>query len=324
MNESSTIHHRSAFVLSFEYTRDQREANMWQLLLSLSILILLLLWVIVLSPTRRNYYSESSYDCRNRLDCSLNGRCNASRECECNVGWKGSYCQMLDLEPAYNGSGLQSYLDNNRTSSWGGSVLVDDEGVWHMWYSEITHHCGIHRWLTNSQVVHAISRGKSWNFTPQEVLFPIFAHEPIVTRTSDGMYVMYLTLNPDGKAADEPTCHCKNGNSNSGREDGCAYEPSGSSKKEWYHSYMTYSESPYGPWSTPQSLGHVDPSNKNCDLNLSPVIHANGSALFWTRWNIWYADDWKNVSSYRDLGPAPDFNHNSTWEGEDPSMVCMY
>jgi len=282
---------------------------------AVSIFVLFLFWAAVVSHN----YHQYPYDCRDPFDCSLNGECGAGSKCQCYVGWTGTHCQTLDLEPALNGSGLQSLLYQNRTSSWGGSVLVDDEGVWHMWYSEITHHCGIHRWLTNSQVVHAINRDGSWRFTPQEVVFPIFAHEPIVARTSDGMYVMYLTLNPNGKASDEPTCHCEDGNSNSGREKGCYHEASGSRKQEWYRSYMTYSESPYGPWAKPQSLGHIDPGI-HVDLNLAPVIHANGSALFWTRWNVWYADDWKNVSTYRDLGQAPDFSHNSTWEGEDPSM----
>jgi hypothetical protein len=56
------------------------------------------------------------------------------------------------------------------------------------------------------------------------------------------------------------------------------------------------------------------------DLNLAPIIFANQALLAWTRWDIWIAQDWKNVSYYKD-GSAPNWNDpNGQWEGEEPSM----
>ena len=68
-----------------------------------------------------------------------------------------------------------------------------------MWASEITRHCGIHRWISNSIVVHAVSEGPpEWNFERKEEVFPLFSHEPIVARAPTGEYVMYFT-HFDGK-----------------------------------------------------------------------------------------------------------------------------
>jgi hypothetical protein len=38
-------------------------------------------------------------------------------------------------------------------SSWGGSVLLADDGKYHMWAAEMTEGVGIKAWITNSQVL---------------------------------------------------------------------------------------------------------------------------------------------------------------------------
>lgn len=253
------------------------------------------------------------------LDCSFNGEAVKGR-CVCDPGWQGEFCHQLKLGPARNGSGLDQLHDPSKNiSTWGGSVVKGDDGRWHMWASEITRKCGIHRWITNSIVVHAVSDGPSsnWHFERKAEVFPLFSHEPIVARAPTGEYVLYFTHYP-GDGSDAPTCNCTDGNSASG-EDGCANEPGGGKDKAWGVSYFSHSKSPDGPWSEPVSLLPVQKINQT-DMNLAPVIRPDGSAIFWTRWDIWEADDWKNVSTYRDVGQAPDFGNGAPWEGEDPSM----
>lgn len=47
----------------------------------------------------------------------------------------------------------------------------------------------------------------------------------------------------------------------------------------------------------------------------------NGSMLSWNRWDdIIICTDWKDPTSCKDTGQAPDFSHGSMWEGEDPSL----
>jgi hypothetical protein len=70
-------------------------------------------------------------------------------------------CHQLKLKPASNTTGLNQLHTAAKTSTWGGSVLRHDDGKYHMWASEITRHCGIHRWISNSVVVHAVAPGDS-------------------------------------------------------------------------------------------------------------------------------------------------------------------
>ena len=254
------------------------------------------------------------------LNCSFNGECSADGTCQCGRGWTGTFCQQLDLLPPHNGSGLDLLHGKAATSTWGGSVLRHDDGKYHGWFSEISRHCGIHRWVTNSVISHAVSDGPpAWSFKRKEEVFPLFSHEPIVARAPrTGEYVMFLTHYP-GSAADAPICNCTDGNSHSG-EAGCASEI-GCGVNKTLFSYFSSAPGPDGPWSALTSLAGVQPGINRTDLNLAPVILADDSLVAWTRWDVWRAANWSNASSYADTGQAPDWNDpTGQWEGEDPSM----
>jgi hypothetical protein len=203
-----------------------------------------------------------------------------------------------------------------------------------MYASEISRHCGIHRWVTNSIVVHATSRGaaENWRFVRQAEVEALFSHEPIVAKAPTGEFVVYLT-HYNGDAADCPICNCTDGTSKSGGGD-CASECGGGKNKTLF-SYFTYSTDPAGQnpkWSpltslcAPQMGGDAkcgpNKGNPHVDMNLAPVIRHDGSMLAWTRWDIWNCLDWRNASTCHDTGQAPDFNTSppTPWEGEDPSM----
>ena len=272
------------------------------------------------------------------FNCSFNGALAASGStCECASGWTGRYCHQLDLLPAQNGSGLDQLHAEPFISTWGGSVLYDNATEqYHMYASEITKSCGIHRWVTNSIVVHAVSKGPpAWKFERKGEVKGLFTHEPIATRAPTGEFVVYVTHYP-GDASDCPVCNCTDGSSASGGGD-CAGECGGGKNKTLF-SYFTYSKQPDGPWSPLQSLcatqmggdascvsGNINTSNGNphTDMNLAPVIKPDGSLKAWTRWDIWEASDWKDSTTYKDTGQAPDFNMSppTPWEGEDVSSV---
>lgn len=308
------------------------------------------------------------------FSCSYNGVCKireatSKSYCNCDPGWTGIYCEALDLLPVINGSGLQDLLTMEDTSTWGGSVVYNPQDkLYHMWYSEITHHCGIHRWVSNSVVNHAVSLGPKtmdvvpWRFQPvksfssastkddddddntqHQPLFPIFTHEPIVVQDPiSHEFVLFVSHYPNGSATDTgQICHCQDGNTASTTDKDCDGEE-GLGKNQTMYSYFTTSSSPYGPWSELQSMESVTPvGQRHVDLNFSPLLlksypHDNrnknnnstvfsslssSSLLAWTRWDIWIADDWKNLSTYKVDGQAPNFSSpNGHWEGEDPSM----
>ena len=199
-----------------------------------------------------------------------------------------------------------------------------------MMYSEILYSCGIHTWLGNSVVSHAISKGArdNWKFTkvhpPMESVPPfsrIFSHEPVLVRDPRTQeYVVFFT-HYHTTAWDGPSCNCTDGTSASGN---CEAER-GVSRNKTMYSYFSTAKSPFGPWSQNiVSLKSVQGTKRKLiDMNLSPILLSNDSAIAWTRWNIWSTKSnrtWRDPSSWVDLGQGPDFHNNATWEGEDPSL----
>ena len=55
---------------------------------------------------------------------------------------------LMFTRRSYCTQGLHTVDGGGNVSSWGGSVLQDDDGVWHMWAAQFTQHCGINNWDT--------------------------------------------------------------------------------------------------------------------------------------------------------------------------------
>ena len=142
----------------------------------------------------------SPYTCSNDFDCSYNGMC-VHGKCSCEPQFKGDACDAFNFAPLdiSKGEGLRTIRHPGyvQVSSWGGSVLLDDDNVMHMWAAEMTDSTGIKAWLTNSQVVHAVANNsaKPFHFQRNEVVWPVFSHEPTVSRAPTGEFVMYFTTN---------------------------------------------------------------------------------------------------------------------------------
>ena len=257
--------------------------------------------------------------CSTPYNCSLNGAC-VGGACHCDQGWTGRYCSQLDLLPVVNGSGLQQLRGpgsaGRKTSTWGGTVLYDNEtGTWHMWAAEMLHHCGIHRWVTNSVVSHATSTSPDGTYTRQDQPFPLFTHEPTATRGPSGEFVIYVTHHKGTPAGSGTTCTCTDGNSRSGSLGGtsCINEVPNC---DWNRdpqikpiltnctmiTMMSWAKNPNGPWSPLVPLTFQ--SNPYSDSNFAPIIFADGSLLGWTRSSIVRASDWRKVETYKDTGGA--------------------
>ena len=59
----------------------------------------------------------------------------------------------------------------------------------------------VYRWVTNSIVVHAVSKGgPEWRFRRQSEVKGLFTHEPIVARAPTGEWVVYVTHFPGTSA----------------------------------------------------------------------------------------------------------------------------
>lgn len=228
-------------------------------------------------------------------DCSLNGACHAGT-CRCDAAWSGSACSVLQVLPATRAAGLHSMKDGRNVSSWGGSV-VELDGEWHMYASQMVNHCGINAWTENSHIVHATSSSPGGTYGVKDVVFPVFSHEPNVVTVPpsaagpDGeRLAMFFTAAIPSK---RKVCNCT---------DGSTSGPCGGTNKEG-GTYVSWARSAAGPWSEPALLW-VDPA-RGSDTNLAPVILENGTLVgIWRRWRAgsWprlaTATHWRDASSY--------------------------
>ncbi len=241
--------------------------------------------------------------CSSDADCSFNGACQQG-ECRCDAAWSGPSCGSLRLLPASRGAGLRAVDDGHNTSTWGGTVSLDNAtGKLHMWASEMAGHCGIGAWKINSFVVHAVADKDSPDMFKRveggshgtDMKFPIFTHEPSVSRAPSGEWVLYWSGYPPNKGLGPPCLNaCTDGwTPKNISAYGCKLPRGGSPP-----TYMSWSTSPNGPWSPP-----VEVLAAPWDTNLAVVILANGSAVGTARRSgmpvyLVTAANWKNGSSY--------------------------
>eukprot|EP01060_Flectonema_neradi_P014030 TRINITY_DN2074_c0_g1_i2.p1 TRINITY_DN2074_c0_g1~~TRINITY_DN2074_c0_g1_i2.p1 ORF type:complete len:496 (+),score=83.00 TRINITY_DN2074_c0_g1_i2:95-1489(+) len=248
--------------------------------------------------------------CETNDDCSRNGNC-VNGFCSCFPQWTGAHCSVLNLIE----TGTDLGLEQTDISTWGGSVLYDEtDGLYHMWAAEMINSCGIRAWRTNSQIRHATSPDPlTVPFTPKEVVFGVFAHEPTVTRdpsTGDFLIIFTAMFAPNIPCTNHSCDTCSMGTTTN-NETICPGPKNcnASAPHLPMSSYMSYSSSSNGPWSEPQLL----PSPISGDTNLAPLILKNGSLVGLGRPPyVWRSDDWRNASTYtfeKAAGPL---------HGEDP------
>ena len=246
--------------------------------------------------------AAQKFPCTTSADCALNGICLSST-CACDPAWDSVDgarlgCSALALQPAVRGAGLHTVDGGRNTSSWGGSVLQDEAtGLWHMFASEITEHCGIASWTFNSRVVHATSPTPLGRFVRDAEFSGVFSHEPTAVRdpTTKEWAVFYTSLIPSGR----PLCNCSDGSSTAACKALQKFGKQGPT-------FVAWAPSPTGPWSPPLQL--LSEGAREGDTNLAPYIFPNGSLV-----GIWRthpgavpgsiphlvtAGHWKNASSY--------------------------
>ncbi len=219
--------------------------------------------------------SAAAAACTSDLDCSLNGRCTKAGRCECIPAWKGEQCELMHLlGTTPPGAGYRYKTLGGPETSWGGGVLRDDSGTYHMWAAELINHCSMGDWLANSQVVHATSKSLTGPFKRQEVVWPVFAHEPNTVRAPTGEYVMYWTATRNHKIPTMLSKSCECRASNQGKQLRCNGE------RDWsvdLLTYMSYTTDPNGGnWSAPVEIPQEAPL---IDSNFAPVIMPDGSLI---------------------------------------------
>jgi hypothetical protein len=184
-----------------------------------------------------------------------------------------------------------------------------------MFPAQFTQHCGVNQWNTNSKVVHATSRTIGGEYQIKGDVWPEWSHEPKVTRAPSGEFVMLFAM--DKSKANNATfaAVCKNGTVV--RPSPAADE--GVNGAVGLRNWMSWAQSPDGPWSKPVSVEEVFTTvehvhHANC-TNLVISIANDGSMTgLWRRCctalpnqgiegpsSIIYtvrASHWRNVSTW--------------------------
>eukprot|EP01084_Bolivina_argentea_P268720 456516_1 len=261
--------------------------------------------------------------CTSDFDCSYNGKC-VDKYCECSPQWTGEHCAQLNLLPTDKSSGYQYNIDNQKVSSWGGSVVYDNKtGIHHMYAAEISEFCGIDAWQPNSIVIHAQSEPNKplGTYSRMEEIDDIFSHEPDAIKDPiTGEYVVYYShVYPPPTGPDDPCTNCSNGVTYFCNNSIIPNDP------YIIYTYMTYSSNPSGPWSDGMNVPGID---TGIDSNLAGIIFPNhtfiglfrggGSTDGWLRME---ATNWKKANTYKTHGKI---NLPDGYGAEDPYLWYDY
>lgn len=197
--------------------------------------------------------------CASDLDCSLNGLCGEDGLCACDVPWSGETCGLLVMEPAAPG-GLYGFDPN--VTSWGGNVLEGDDGLFHLFVSEIDG--GLASWTQKSQCVHATSANIQGPFQRADVAVGAQCHNTAPIRDpvsgeylifhigsgpSSGSSFMHHSSSPDGPWL--PALTTPGGCNNPAPE----FHPNGTLFVICSSGDVTSAPSWDGPWTAKRSIG---------------------------------------------------------------------
>ena len=217
--------------------------------------------------------------CTTSADCSgYNGDCDTSTgQCACHLGWSGTTCATV----AFSAGARRAF--NSSLWTWGGSMARDDDGLIHMFASELTNDCGILHYCSNSRVIHLTAddplgpykrQGVALDPRPPPAWDSGAVHGPTIHRVSGGRWALfYMGTNNswDPKDGKHPNCTVKidpNQGDRSSRRLGLALAPS-----------------PWGPWVRyPAPIfgpGHRSKGEWDFEdvSNATPILLQNGTTI---------------------------------------------
>ena len=189
--------------------------------------------------------------CSDDMDCSLNGQCTKSI-CVCDPAWRDSdngkeRCSILntlpfpnDYVPAYGGPRTSTVWQHQNLTSWGGNIIQDSEGKYHLYVSAMAGgagtvllavfcscSCSVSRFLSHriflfcfvlfcfgaglggwgsiSECHHATASDPMDVFRYHDTVLAPECHNASPLRAPNGSYLLFHIGSGSWNAADSPT-----------------------------------------------------------------------------------------------------------------------
>lgn len=265
--------------------------------------------------------AASASACTSDDACNLNGVCVAGA-CACDAAWTGATCGLLDVDPLEVGASGMNELP--RSSSWGGSVVfAAEDGLFHMFFSEILGHCPMASWGTNSACFHATSASAIGPFANKSQVIGAWCHNALIRQAWDENGAIYLLWHIGDGSEPGRVVNCTEASSATS----AAPTPTAHRAAGGYTNWISYSRSIWGPWVPlgENVLPGGAPGSWDANVvNMAPFPLANGTVLLGYRGSdalhveklgAAIASNWSGP--YRSVTPAAPIV-NAT--GEDPAL----
>ena len=153
--------------------------------------------------------------CRSIHDCLGGGEC-VGGACVCDAMWTGTHCVAMDLLPvdaAVAGfpRSPASGLPTNETFPWGGALIQDDDGIFHLFATEWLNNCPMRydTFTTSTHIAHLTSTRATGPWIRHGVAVPPAAGNPAISQAPDGTYLLYFTCQR-WLGASQQNCSSKN------------------------------------------------------------------------------------------------------------------
>lgn len=218
----------------------------------------------------------------------------ADGSCSCYGPWSGPDCGLLrtGATPAASGYGLAPPL----RGAWGGNVLVDGAGVYHLHVAEMAGNCPLAAWETNSVVTHATAASPLGPFERRGApAIRAWSHNPQALQLADGTFAIFHI-----------------GGGNNVPPPNCSWPPAArvvetapaAAAKAAAGSTVHTAPSLNGPWTPFPGFGVP-----SCN-NPAPLLHPNGTLfLGCDSTTIWAAPGlrgpWARVAEFPPPGSVP-------------------
>lgn len=215
--------------------------------------------------------------CTDDEGCNLNGVCQTTTgTCLCDPGWGGATCGLLSLLPLQVGASGMNEIPTS--SSWGGSVVYSEEdGQYHMFFSEILDNCPMANWGTNSACFHSTSTSAIGPFSNKSQIIGAWCHNAIIRETIDAFGKLYMLWHIGNGGEENKVVKCNKTSSTVGAP------PPPPALGSGYTNYFSYSRSVWGPWTAfgENVLPGGSPGSWDGGgvVNLAPFPLANGTVL---------------------------------------------